>query len=170
MLELIWSVLNILIVLFFFYLLVGILFRGKKIFEGKFKNLSIIILILGAVQIISATIKDESENSLEIENRYKPNQPTVVEKMVIKDDFLKKYNLSIIYSKEDGVLIPIKSNCTMTGLVSGFDWEFVSIHVEKKQYYATGILIWDLFGIEFYRQEKNFQGELSRLTTMVDNQ
>lgn len=160
MIELIWSLLNIIILLFFIYLFFGFLFQGKKIFQGKFKNLSIIILILGVVQIISATRNDEHKNSIEFRNQVEHNYPITTKNVILENNLTKNYKLSIVYSRENETHFPKKGTISMTGLTSGFDLELISLYNDNDVFYVTAIQNWSLFGIQIYRQEKNFEGRI----------
>lgn len=166
MIELFWSILNISILLLFLYLFVGFLFKGKKIFEGRFKNLSIAILILGVIQIVSANDSDKFDNTINIDNDYNQKNSTQTSKLILEDNLAMNNNLSITYSSENEVLIPIKATSYLTGFVSGYEWKIKSINTssktknEKKHYTASGILEWKIFGIKIYSQEKSFTGRI----------
>jgi len=164
MIELFWSILNITILLFFLYLFIGFLFKGKKIFEGRFKNLSIAILILGVINMVSANDSDKFDNTINIDNKYNQENYEQASKLILEDNLTMNINLSIMYSKENKILIPIKATSNLSGFVSGFEWQIKSVHTtsktnkEKKDFTAYGILEWKLFGIKIYSQEKSFKG------------
>ena len=165
MIHLFWSALNITILLFFLYLFVGFLFKGKKIFEGKFKGLSILILILGVYHIVSAN-DSERVHKIIINDRYNLENRTHSEKIILEENMTMNINLSVVYSNDRGVLIPTEATSYLTGLVSGYDWKIKSFNTtgqaekEKKEFLASGILKWNLFGITIYNQEKSFKGRI----------
>ncbi|MDT0676591.1 hypothetical protein [Autumnicola musiva] len=165
MIQLFWSILNITILLFFLYLFVGLLFQGKKIFEGKFKNLSIAILILGVFHIVSAN-DSEKLDSIIIDDNYNLENSTQSETIILEENMTMNINLSVVYSNKNEVLVPIRATSYLTGLVSGYDWKIESVNTtdknekEKNDFIASGILEWKLFGITIYSQEKTFEGKI----------
>ncbi|MEZ7498889.1 hypothetical protein QO200_09065 [Flavobacterium sp. Arc3] len=70
------------------------------------------------------------------------------------------------YSIDVNKYIPIESNSFLTGLVSGYVWEFNSIETNnyetnsKSEFIANGILKWNLFGITVYSESKSFNGTI----------
>lgn len=161
--ELFWSILNITILLFFLYLFVGFLFHGKKIFKGKFKSLSISILILGVFHLVSAN-GSEKLHSIIIDDQYNPENSTYTETIVLEENIAMNINLSVFYSNDNGVFVPIHATSYLSGLVSGYDWKMETINrigniEEEKDFIASGILEWKLFGITIYSQEKSYKGK-----------
>ena len=165
MIQLFWSILNITILLFFLYLFVGFLFQGKKIFEGKFKSLSIAILILGVFHIVSANDSEKVDRFI-IDDNYNLENNDHSETIILEDNMTMKINLSVVYSNKNEALIPTQATSYLTGIVSGYDWKLESIDTtekideEEKDFIAIGILKWKLFGITIYSQEKSFKGKI----------
>lgn len=137
--------------------------RGKKIFATQFKYFSIFILVSGVYQIISGYSK-KKESNVKIINSNKSN-PTKIIDVKLEENAVFNINLDIVYSTEKGGLfIPKKSDSYITGLNSGYRWEFHAIDVssfkvnEKSNFTATGVLNWNLFGINIYKESKIFKG------------
>ena len=70
MIYLIWTILNGIMFLYFLYLLFGFIVIGKRIFKPKFKNISIIFMLIGVLQILSAK-ETENTNRITISEKYK---------------------------------------------------------------------------------------------------
>ncbi len=70
MIHLIWSIINGIIVIYFLYLIIGFIAKGKKIFKLQFKVVSIIIMVIGIVQIISASDSEKNLNRISITKDY----------------------------------------------------------------------------------------------------
>jgi hypothetical protein len=72
--------------------------------------------------------------------------------------------MHVKYSIDHNEFIPIESTSFLTGLVSGYVWEFKSIDTnkcnpnEKAEFIANGILKWNLFGITVYSESKICSG------------
>lgn len=164
MLYLIWSTINTIIVLYFLYLIIGFMRKGKKIFNPKFKILSIFIMIIGIVQIINAATAEKNLNQIKITNDYDKTENSKVEKIILEDNLTLDINLLVIASIDQNEVIPIECQSFLTGFVNGYEWEFTSIKTnyykqnERSEFIANGILNWHLFGITVYSQEKTFQG------------
>ena len=166
MVQLFWSILNIIFLLFFAYLFVGIIFQERKIFKGKFRSLSIAILILGVLHIVTANNSEESNHTINIYNDYNKENSTLIRTIILEDNLTMNIDLSILYSNNNETLIPVKATSTLSGLVSGYDWKIKSINIsnktkgEKKSFVVYGVLDWKLFGIKFYSQPKSFKGKI----------
>ncbi len=166
MIHLIWSTINGIIVIYFFYLIFGFIRKGKRIFNPKFKTISIFIMIIGIIQIKNASNSKENSNLIIISENYNEQNESNRKDVILEENLTFDINLSIRYSSNQNEYIPIESYSTMTGLVSGYVWEFKSIQTnnykpnEKPEFIADGILKWNLFGITVYSESKTFNGTI----------
>jgi hypothetical protein len=166
MIHLIWSIINVIIVLYFFYLIIGFIAKGKKIFKPQFKVISIFIMVIGIVQIISASDSDKNSNRISITEDYSRKNNSEIKQVVLEDNWTFDINMLVKYSIEQDQYIPIESNSFLTGLVSGYNWEFYSINTNnlnpngEAEFIANGILKWNLFGITVYSESKTFNGTI----------
>ena len=164
MIHLLWTLLNASLIIFFFYLIFGFIIKGKKIFNPKIKVISILIMTLGIIQIISAAKTSKNSNRITITTDYKKTNSSKIKKIVLEDNLVFDINLNIKYSIENKEYIPIESYSFLTGLVSGYEWEFKSIETqiyktnEKATFTTDGVLKWNLFGINIYSEYKTFSG------------
>ena len=164
MIHLLWTLLNASLIIFFFYLIFGFIIKGKKIFNPKIKVISILIMTLGIIQIISAAKTSKNSNRITITTDYKKTNSSKIKKIVLEDNLVFDINLNIKYSIENKEYIPIESYSFLTGLVSGYEWEFKSIETqiyktnEKATFTADGVLKWNLFGINVYSEYKTYSG------------
>lgn len=164
MIHLLWTLLNASLIIFFFYLIFGFIVKGKKIFNPKIKVISILIMTLGIIQIISAAKTSKNSNRITITTDYKKTNSSKIKKIVLEDNLVFDINLNIKYSIENKEYIPIESYSFLTGLVSGYEWEFKAIETqihktnEKATFTAEGVLKWNLFGINVYSEYKTFSG------------
>ena len=169
MIHLIWTIANGLMLLYFIYLLFGFIFIGKKIFKPKFKSISIVFLLIGVVQILSASDRkyNTNNNLIEISNDFDKHKNVKSKRIILEKNIVFDINLNVRYSKNELKYIPIESYSLMTGLISGYVWEFKSIETESimpnniGKYKANGILKWNFFGITVYSQLKTFEGEIN---------
>ncbi len=166
MIHLIWSIINGIIVIYFLYLIVGFIAKGKKIFKPQFKVVSIFIMVIGIVQIISASDSEKNSNRISITEDYNRKNNSAIKQVKLEDNWTFDINMLIKYSIEENQYIPIESNSFLTGLVSGYVWEFKSIDTKKlnssgkAEFFANGILKWNLFGITVYSESKTFNGTI----------
>lgn len=164
MIHLFWSTINLIIVFYFLYLIVGFIRKGKRIFNPKFKVVSIFVMVIGIVQVISAANSEEKTNKITILNDYDKKNLSKVEKVILENNLTFDINMHLKYSIEKTESIPIESNSFLTGFVSGYEWEFTSIETDKykpsenAEFTANGILKWNLFGITIYNESKTFSG------------
>ncbi|RAJ18154.1 hypothetical protein [Olleya aquimaris] len=161
MLHLFWSFINTVIVLYFLFLLVQFIRKGKKMFQSQFRLVSIFILVFGIVQILAASKSDDNVNKIIISDNYSKNNTSEVKKMILEDNLTFEINLLVKYSVDQHKFIPTESYSNLTGFVSGYEWEFLSIEIntaeEHEVFEVSGILKWNLFGINIYNQNKQFK-------------
>lgn len=166
MIHLIWSIINGIIIIYFFYLIIGFIAKGKKIFKPKFKTISISIMIIGIVQIIYASDSEKNSNRISITKNYNKKNNSEIKQVILEDNLTFDINMLVKYSIEQNKYIPIESNSFLTGLVSGYVWEFKSINTNslslngKAEFIANGILKWNLLGITVYSESKTFNGKI----------
>jgi len=164
MIHLLWTLLNASLIIFFFYLIFGFIIKGKKIFNPRIKVASILLMVLGITQIISATKTPKNSNRITITTDYKKTNNSRIKKVLLEDNLVFDINLRVKYSIENNNYIPIESYSYMTGLISGYNWEFKSFETqvyktnEKATFTAGGVLKWNLFGINAYSEYKTFSG------------
>ena len=164
MLHLLWTLLNASLIIFFFYLIFGFIIKGKKIFNPRIKVASILLMVLGITQIISASKTPKNSNQIIITTDYKKTNNSKIKEILLEDNLVFDINLRVKYSIENNNYIPIESYSFMTGLISGYNWEFKSIETqvyktnEKATFTADGVLKWNLFGINIYSEYKTFSG------------
>lgn len=154
------------IVIYFLYLIVGFIAEGKRIFKPQFKVVSIFIMIIGIVQIISASNSEKNANRITITEDYNKKNNSKIKQVVLEENLTFDINMLVKYSIDQNEYIPIESNSFLTGLVSGYVWEFNSIDTnnfepnKKSEFIANGILKWNLFGITVYSESKTFNGTI----------
>ena len=164
MIHLIWSIINTIILIYFFYLIFGFIRKGKKIFDTKFRAISIFVMIIGIIQIITYSRVDENNNRVIITENYSKLNNLEMQNVKLEDNLTLDINMLITYSIDKNEFIPIESYSSITGLVSGYTWQAVLFEFdnykpnENVEFYAIGNLKWNLFGVNFYSQTKTFRG------------
>lgn len=160
MIHLIWSILNLLLLVYFLYLIIGFIAKGKKVFKTRFKIISIAIMSIGVVQLISASITEKNTNKITIVKDYKSKHNTKLEQVVLKDNLTFNIEMTVEYVLDQEKYIPIESSTYLTGLISGYTWEFESFITEndesnvKPEYIVHGTLKWNILGIPVYSESK----------------
>ena len=123
-------------------------------------------MVIGIVQIISASDSDKNSNRISITEDYNRNNNSEIKQVKLEDNWTFDINMLVKYSIEQNKYIPIEGNSFLTGLVSGYVWEFNSIDTNnlypngKAEFIANGILKWNLFGITVYSESKTFNGTI----------
>lgn len=164
MIYIIWAIINLLIILYFACLIVGFFFIGRKIFPPGIRNLSILIMILGIVQIISHETTDDNKNNIVFEDNSGKLDYLKSNRIILEQN--KSFDISIYveYSNNNDSITIYKTISNLTGLTNGFVWEFKSINLKKEidniVYNIQGIINWNLFGINVYTEQKRFHGIL----------
>lgn len=164
MIHLIWSTLNLAVVFYFLYLIVGFIAKGIRIFKSRIKVVSICILLIGFVSILFASNSEKNTNRISIATNCIMKNNSKIEEIILEDNLTFNINMLVKYSIEQNKTIPIESNSFLTGFISGYVWKFKSIQTnsytanEKAKFVAKGILEWNLFGLTIYSQSKTYSG------------
>lgn len=174
MLYLIWSLLNLGLVIYFLV----ICFKAIKLVREKIGLFAAVFFVLGLLTFIGQSAKDnysKEQNSNQLNSwtfasvdSLKQYSISSLEIDLEKDLISKKY-LGIIYGKDgQGQLnIPIRANSATTGLICGIIWKPISVVVNrtddnnKFDYIVVGIVDWKLLGATIYTQSKRFDGIVS---------
>jgi hypothetical protein len=86
--------------------------------------------------------------------------------IVVEDNLSLDFSLGVDYYVKDGEVILVKSLSNVSGLIPGYEYEYVSFHAGKVQengqvpFSAVGFLKWKFGGIGIYSQMKSFEGKL----------
>ena len=164
MIHLIWSIINLTILFYFIYLIIGFIKKGKQIFNSQFKVLSTFIILIGIWQITSASNSKKNSNRISITKSYDEKSYLKQKQIILEDNLTFNINMQVKYSVNQNNYIPVESNSSLTGFTSGYAWKFKSINTQKldsngkAEFIANGFLYWNLFGFTIYSQNKTFTG------------
>ena len=161
---LIWTIINAVFVILFFALALTFITKGKQLFQNKYGNAIIVILILGIISLINAR-KESPKNEYFYPYTGKLQKSSIKQiRTVIEDNTLFDISLMVRFRKNnEGELVPIYSRSHSSGFISGYRWNFDFAEIERineKSYSYTvfGKLDWNLFGIRLYGQSKEITG------------
>ncbi|GGG97491.1 hypothetical protein GCM10011416_14390 [Polaribacter pacificus] len=114
--------------------------------------------------MISATSLKSTTNKILITDAYNNVNYSKVEELLLEENLTFDIHMSLNYSIDQNMDVPISSQSELTGFVSGYEWEFKSIATETHNpdenaaFVATGILKWNLLGVTVFRELKTFKG------------
>ena len=152
MIYILWSVLNAVLLLYFFYLLIGLILKGREIFKGKLRPVAITVMVLGIFHLGSATVPGEDNTEIILTEDYNPQSGTEIKNLILEENAAFDIGLSVTYSVENEEWIPIHSRSYISGLLLGFDWVLFYFNTDKipenglSDYVAEVGLEWHLFG------------------------
>lgn len=165
MLYILWSLLNIALLIFFLFTC----FRAIRILWEKFGLFRSAIFVIGLVSLLAyanakRNIETEtwnfaSENDIDKTTISHINQE-------LENTPLIKFVLGVNYakSKTNQQNVPLIANSQITGFISGINWKPLSVVVSqtaentKFAYAVAGTLEWKLFATTIYAQPKTYQG------------
>lgn len=161
----IWSLINAAFVILFFALVLTLFTKGKKLFNNRYGNPIIIILILGVFGILSSKNKEfENTHVFSYDKEIKTTSGT--HKTIRLEENTASTLLADIRLKENnqGELVPIYVMTMYNGFVGGHEWELMSATINSNDdgtftYDFSGLTHWSLFGIGLYTQNKDFKGK-----------
>lgn len=161
---LIWTIINAAFIILFFALVLSFFTKGKQLFDTKYGNVIIVILVIGIIGLINGKVNNSKNEyafptNNEFEGRYIKQIRTVIEDNALFDIAL----LVRLQKNSEGELIPIFSRSRVSGFSSGHEWNYDFAEIDKiddntYSYTVFGILDWHLFGIKLYGQPKEITG------------
>lgn len=163
MIYLLWSLINVFLPLYFFYLLFSFLAKGKRFFNPKYKTFQILFLVIGVTQIIVASSTDKANQNIYLKDDHANFNSSKMVHHMVEDNWTMNIHFLLEYSVHGNKYIPLKSSSFLSGFVSGYDWELLSVDgvgIEDGRgtvWYVNGNLQWKLFGTTIYSQNKIFQ-------------
>ncbi|WP_046758693.1 hypothetical protein [Kordia jejudonensis] len=163
MLYILWSLLTTAFLILFFALVLSLFTKGKKLFANKYGNAIIVVLVIGVLGIMNAK-EDKHKNTYAMHGNAIETNVTRSVDMRMHESASLIFHLSIRFKQNaKGEFIPSYSSSSLSGFVSGFQWKYKYINIDKNtdgtfSYGAHGVLYWDLLGINFYTQNRDFTG------------
>ncbi len=146
-LDLIWGIINGAAILYFFYLLIGLIFRGRKTFQNQPELISFPILIIGILGIFSSKPNKEIPVKI-IEPGY------VLESIAIPYSGINKLHLDIYRNKITSKINPVFSESSLSGFVSGRNWEHLSVEYKEGIWKVTGKVSYSFMGAKIFSTEE----------------
>lgn len=171
MLYLLWGLINIAAFVGFIVLCFRITQRVKEQF-GSIAALIFVFIVLSFIgrnndknkEPNSTTIKTWkfiNDDSLRTNAKY-------IKHIELEKTLISKYELGFLYgkNKRDDTYLPVSAYTTTTGFISGTSWAPTSITINlvnekgKFEYQVLGTVEWQILGITFYYEAKDYQGFL----------
>lgn len=149
MLQLLWGILNLFLILSFFYFLIGLIFRGRKILAGYSKLYTIPVLFLGFAALINPK-ENEEEKPV-------PVGLATIEFIEVSENLTNKISLVLIRDKDSGKIIQERTYSSIHGFTSGLEWEHQGVVNEGKKLKISGIKHWHLFGNPIFSHPEVFE-------------
>ena len=166
MLYLLWSLINIVLILYFVYLFLGFIAVGRKILGKNTKWISVPVLAVGLINLVAAAGPEDKNSEVLIGNSKKDEIEMKYRSIVVEDNFSLEFSLGVDYYLKDGEVFLVKSLSNMTGLLPGFEYDYLDFSAGEVQengmipFSAVGLLKWKLGGISVYSETKPFKGNL----------
>lgn len=150
MLQLLWGVINLFLVLSFFYFGIGILIRGRKFLIGYNKFFTVPVLLIGFLGVIF---------SEKIEDKIIPGYKglATMETILVSKNLSNTIQLFLVRDKETGQLLQEKSHSSVHGFVMGLDWDHLLVIEKKETLQIRGVLHWKFMGNLVFSQDKVFE-------------
>jgi hypothetical protein len=165
MIALLWAILNVSLALYFVYVLIGFIAKGKRFFNTKYKFLAIAVLVIGIFQMASGSDSEEKNKSNFLKNNQIPTVTYYAKMLTIEEDLSFDTKLLVKYYIDQNEIVLDNSSSSLIGFVSGFDWKLTSTELKLNRnndptYTVNGVLSWKLFNITIFKQHKHFHGTI----------
>jgi hypothetical protein len=150
MIYLIWSLLNLFLILSFFYFAIGLIVKGRKFLEPYFKPFVFSVLVFGIMGLISSITIGSKRETLLI------NHPTTRETFLVSEQLSNTLSLTVYRSKETGEIIQEFSSSDLQGLVMGLSWKHLYVVEKNGQLQLEGWWDWSLMGNRVFRNFRTY--------------
>lgn len=167
MIELIWGLINILILVSF----ILICFKAVKLIKEKFGVIQAIILTFGLLSFMSfdKSVYENENKNFNLQRLNNISEKVINDFLIVKvidKSLTNSLILSIKYSKLNNVTILKTANASKSGFVMGINWNPTMINVHKKNeksinYYVVGQKEWRLLGLKIFSESKKFNGKIN---------
>jgi len=162
MIELIWSLLNIVIFIYF----VIICFKATKIIRDKLGVFAALLFVFGLLSFIVRP-NDEKfiSKTFDLNEHGKLEGDNYSRELKLEDNLTTEIRLYIAFREDERVKKLISAQTHRSGFVSGTNWNVEMINVEKLKeennyfYHVRGVLEWNILGMKIYSEPKNFKGK-----------
>ncbi|CAM3473565.1 hypothetical protein [Empedobacter stercoris] len=167
MLEIIWGILNLVLIISF----IIISFKAVKLTKQKLGILSAIILTFGLLSFMSSNKNSKyfENKEFDLTNTEKENDKYINTYLSITNidrNLANSTDLTIKYAKQNDALNLLYAKSNRSGLTMGTKWQpkMISINLEKNNLYnyiVLGQIEWYILGIRLITQEKKYSGKIN---------
>ncbi len=147
---LIWSLLNLFLVLSFFFFAFGLILKGRQFLQPYFKPFVVFVLVFGTFGVLNSTTKGFRKEPKLI------NQPTTRETFLVSEHLSNKLLLTLHRDRETGEIIQEFSSSDLQGLVMGLSWKHLEVVESNGQLQVEGWWDWSLMGIRVFRNFRTY--------------
>ncbi|MHA7129018.1 hypothetical protein [Algoriphagus namhaensis] len=141
--DLIWGLANVAGILYFFYLLLGLIFRGRSSLRGQPRILATVLLSLGTFALLNRKT-ETSEQSKVIGAGFLPQATE------ISYSPLNKLYVYQMIEEQTGESRLEWSDSYFTGFVAGRSWKALQIRNTPVQMEITGQVTYSFFGFKIF--------------------
>lgn len=156
MLQLLWGILNLFLVLSFFFFLIGTLIRGRKFLMGYNKLFTVPVLLLGIFGVLSS--KKDEDKKIPIHKGM-----ATVETISVAKNLSNNISMVLVRDKETEQILQERSYSTFHGFVMGLDWDHMVVIENKDTLQIRGVLHWKFMGNLVFSQSKVFEVRKEKL-------
>lgn len=153
MIYLLWSLLNLFLVLSFFYFAIGLIFRGRKTIEPYFKPFVFVVLFFGFTGFLGSYKKKNEDKTLVIP------MPLERKNYSVFSHLSNKMELTIYRDPETKVINQEFSKSSIHGLVMGLQWHHVMVSENVNELEVEGFWEWNLIGNRAFRNFRTYKIE-----------
>ena len=155
MVQLIWGILNLLFILSFFYLIIGLVVKGRKFLKPYPKVVTFPILILGVLGSLSYSISEEKHTPVY-------TGLATVEEREVSQNLTNSIKLVIVKDKVTGEILNDHSYSTAHGFVLGLEWKHLGVIEHENRIEVLGGFIYKFFGSNIYSSYNLYEIEKNK--------
>ncbi|GAB3899318.1 hypothetical protein GCM10028803_20260 [Larkinella knui] len=171
MLYLFWTVLNLVVAVYF----IGLCFQATRFIKERISLYAALIFAFGLLSFVanSGPKRAGFKGNSNVEKWTFISRDSLAPgglkfaRIKIDETWISEIDLNVFYGvkKSSSQTIPAEAYSVWSGFITGYDWEPTSISVRATNgpnyaYSVAGLLRWKLLGLPLYSQPKSYAGSI----------
>lgn len=140
MIFLLWSLLNLFLILSFYYFTIGLIVRGRKFLASYFKPYVLFVMVFGTYGFVKSASKYLQQEA-KVNHR-----ASTIQIIPVSEQLSNKLILTLIRDAQTGEVDQKFSSSDLQGLVLGLRWNHVQVVEKTENMEVEGWWDWYLMG------------------------
>lgn len=150
MYQLLWGILNLFLVVSFFYFLIGLVIKGRKFLNPYPKIFTVPVLVFGVLGLLNSTTSKEKTFPI-----YKGF--ATMEGIEVSENLANTIHLVLVRDMETKKIFYEGSHSNLSGFVMGMDWEHLGVIEKGNITEVSGLFHYRIMGVKVFSDHQSYQ-------------